>query len=483
MATAGLPLWSTTAANNGSADPAVNWAEGMAPSAVNDSARAEMASVAKWRDDLYGITAGLSTGGTSTAFTVTTNATYATAAIMSGAIFSIIPHTTSGAAPTLAVDGLTARALNVSTGVAIPTGALISGTPYFVRYKHASTEFIVIGPSIGPLSGMDIIGATQNTAIAIDDTLPTYDLSATANRRMLVSDFLKVINLLTADASPDGASDYVMTYDASATAAKKVLLSNLPGTLPRGYIDGMILSNGTDATNDINISAGKCRDSTDTVDIVIATALGKQLDANWTAGGTTGTPAGGRDTAAGIANATYHLYAARTAASSAGDVYMTTATTAAAAITAINLESGGSAYAYARRIGSIVRLSSAIIAFIQNGNYFRWVDPPAVVSNATPGTSANTATLVVPTGLSLRVMLDVISPAGGIVYFSGLDNTDAAPSASGTPIGSIGDGSNTSINQVVVWVNTSAQFRYRSDTNTTLRFTPVEWLDFRGRDA
>lgn len=34
---------------------------------------------------------------------------------------------------------------------------------------------------------------------------------------------------LTADASPDGAADYVMTYDASATAHKKVLLNDLPG--------------------------------------------------------------------------------------------------------------------------------------------------------------------------------------------------------------------------------------------------------------
>jgi hypothetical protein len=34
---------------------------------------------------------------------------------------------------------------------------------------------------------------------------------------------------LTADATPDGAADYVMTYDASATANKKVLLNNLPG--------------------------------------------------------------------------------------------------------------------------------------------------------------------------------------------------------------------------------------------------------------
>jgi len=37
------------------------------------------------------------------------------------------------------------------------------------------------------------------------------------------------INGLTADAAPDGASDYVATYDASAGVHKKVLLNNLPG--------------------------------------------------------------------------------------------------------------------------------------------------------------------------------------------------------------------------------------------------------------
>jgi hypothetical protein len=143
MATAGVPLWSTTPANNATADPAVNWAEGMAPSAVNDSARAMMASVAKWRNDLSGV----ATGGSSTAYTVATGATFASASDMSGMVFSIIPHVTSGASPTLSVDGLTARAINDSTGVAVTTGAVIAGTPYLVKYVHASTEFILLGRS------------------------------------------------------------------------------------------------------------------------------------------------------------------------------------------------------------------------------------------------------------------------------------------------------------------------------------------------
>ena len=49
-----LHKWSQTAANNATADASVNWQEGQAPSSVNDSARAMMASVAKYRDDVSG---------------------------------------------------------------------------------------------------------------------------------------------------------------------------------------------------------------------------------------------------------------------------------------------------------------------------------------------------------------------------------------------------------------------------------------------
>ena len=50
MAT-GIGAWSTTAATNSSADSNINWAEGQAPSTVNDSARAMMAAVATWLRD------------------------------------------------------------------------------------------------------------------------------------------------------------------------------------------------------------------------------------------------------------------------------------------------------------------------------------------------------------------------------------------------------------------------------------------------
>ncbi len=184
MPTQGVMQWSKTSATNATADDAVNWAEGMAPSAVNNSARAEMASVAMWRDDISGT---LTTGGTNTAYTLTTNATFATAAEMSGALLCIIPHTTSGAAPTLAVDGLTARQIRSATGVNIGAGSIVAGTPYHLTYIHATTEFILHG-------GSDVFGAVAVASLSSAGAVTATDVTgsgalsgATAAGAMLAS--------------------------------------------------------------------------------------------------------------------------------------------------------------------------------------------------------------------------------------------------------------------------------------------------------
>src|SRR6185312_11002381 len=95
--------WSRTASNNATADSSVNWAEGQAPSSVNDSARAQMASAAKWRDDLNG---SITTGGSSTAYTVTS---------------------------------LGAKPLRSAPGVELPSGVLIQGTPYVATYYTSNS--------------------------------------------------------------------------------------------------------------------------------------------------------------------------------------------------------------------------------------------------------------------------------------------------------------------------------------------------------
>ena len=154
MAT-GIQSWSKTAASNATADSNVNWAEGQAPSSVNDSSRAEMASAAMWRDD---INCSIDTGGTSTAFTATSNQSFASLTALDNAIIGFTPHTTSGDAPTLAVDGLTAKKIRFTTGNDLPAGALVQGTPYQVRYEHGVGEFLVLG--LGSIDAYMPIGAS-----------------------------------------------------------------------------------------------------------------------------------------------------------------------------------------------------------------------------------------------------------------------------------------------------------------------------------
>jgi hypothetical protein len=305
----------------------------------------------------------------------------------------------------------------------------------------------------------------------------------------------------------DGTANRLYGTDGSGVATEVTIgngltlsASSLSSTaqLGRGYIDGMILSNGTDATNDINIAAGTCRDSTDTVNIVIATALGKQLDANWTAGGTTGTPVGGRNSAAGIANGTYHWYAVRTAASSAGDVYAyagaagtdpDSSASIATMLAALQAETGGASYAYARRIGSTTRASAAILAFSQNGDEFLLNTPLNAFSAAIGSTSAVLTTVTgVPLGPKVRAMLSGnvnYATTGADQYFwiSSPDQTDAAPDSvnhtvrsTSVPVGFFLPGVRT---------NTSGQIRRRSTAagaSDNLQLNCYGYIDRRGKD-
>jgi microcystin-dependent protein len=127
--------WSRTASSNATADSTINWAEGQAPSSINDSARAEMAAVAKYRDDIAG---AITTGGTSTAYTVSSYQGYDTLANMDGKVIAFTPHATNGATVTLNVDGLGAKPLRSAPSVELPAGTLVAGTPYIATYNNSS---------------------------------------------------------------------------------------------------------------------------------------------------------------------------------------------------------------------------------------------------------------------------------------------------------------------------------------------------------
>lgn len=165
-----LYKWSQTASADATADATINWAEGQAPSSINDSARAMMAATAKYRDDIAG---AIVTGGTSTAYTVSSFEVFDTLAHLSGQIIAFTPHITNGAGPvTLNVDVLGGKPLRAVPNVDLVAGVLIQGTPYIALYNNADGAFYLRGfygnPYNIPIAaGLDYWGSTTpNSAFA-----------------------------------------------------------------------------------------------------------------------------------------------------------------------------------------------------------------------------------------------------------------------------------------------------------------------------
>lgn len=134
----GLWNWSTTAANNATADPSINWQEGQAPSTVNDSARAMMAAIAVqfqtgWEWQMWGDTP---TYVSATQFTVPGNLTSrytvgrrVRASVTAGTVYGTITNSafTSLTTVTVALDSG-----SLDSGLSeVDVGILNPGTPSF----------------------------------------------------------------------------------------------------------------------------------------------------------------------------------------------------------------------------------------------------------------------------------------------------------------------------------------------------------------
>ena len=214
--------WSQTASSNASADSTVNWAEGQSPSSVNDSARAMMASTAAFRDDIAG---SITTGGSSTAYTVTSSQVFDTLAHLNGQMIAFVPHATStnavGVDVTLNVDGLGAKSIRMQPSVALPTGTLILGTPYVVTYNNSDGVFYLrnmVNPYAVPLGGlMDFVGSAVPNSCYVFPTGQAISRSTYATLFSLISTTYGTGDGSTTFNVPDLTGRTVAMKEASAT--------------------------------------------------------------------------------------------------------------------------------------------------------------------------------------------------------------------------------------------------------------------------
>ena len=175
------------------------------------------------------------TGGTSTAFTATLSP--AIAAYAAKQLFRVKFNAAFGSAPTINFNGVGAKKMYYmvgSTATQLTTNNVPQNYVGILRYDasldSAAGAFLLLNPplELGAVSLTTSIGALDaETAIATDDLVVITDTSdSNAANKMTVANFLKAVNALTEDTSPDESADFVLSYDASASAAKKVAFVN-----------------------------------------------------------------------------------------------------------------------------------------------------------------------------------------------------------------------------------------------------------------
>lgn len=132
--------WSTTAGSNATVD-SINFAEGQNPSSVNDSARALMADVKEWYNEITGGTRSGTVSGTDTITLTTTPSLAAYATNQRFLVKAAGANTVSN--PTLNVSSLGAKTIKLPGGAALPVPAWATNDMLLLAYD--GTDMILVG--------------------------------------------------------------------------------------------------------------------------------------------------------------------------------------------------------------------------------------------------------------------------------------------------------------------------------------------------
>lgn len=225
----GVKNFSTTAATNATADSNINWAENQAPSTVNDSARAMMAALAAFYDQIGG---ALTVGGSSNAYTITNASPGTWAAYANGDLIMFkANHTNSGAA-TINVDAIGAKTIKTADGGDVVSGDIVSGGFYLLAYDGTNFQIVntIGGGSYQPLDAT----TTAIAALTLDGT-NSYIRATGADTFTAdtIATFTATLAAMVADSGSGGTKGLVPAPGSGDTAAAKFLRADGTFAVPR----------------------------------------------------------------------------------------------------------------------------------------------------------------------------------------------------------------------------------------------------------
>ncbi len=242
-----------------------------------------------------------------------------------------------------------------------------------------------VDSSGNPLAGGKVLTYAEGTTTA-KATYPTRtdaENATSPNANPVILDARGAASIWTA---ATGLYYFVVTDadDVEVTTIDEYGDENDVNVVPKDYIAGLKVSTGTDTDHDVDISAGECRDTADSHDIVVTTPLTVAIDASGI---------NGLDTGAVAADTMYALWVVADAsgANAVGGIY-------SLSFDNPTLPSGYDK----KRMISAHRTdgSSNVIAFEQFGDYFRYTGDliQDVNDNTITGNAFATGTLSAPPG-------------------------------------------------------------------------------------
>lgn len=240
--------------------------------------------------------------------------------------------------------------------------------------------------------------------------------------------------------------------------------------LPTLHKTGLTLSNNiTDSDHDIDIAAGKARDSADAADIELSSALVKRIDASWVAG----TNQGGLSSSLTLAVDTwYHVFSVNVG--EVADVIFDTSITCANGVTDHSITE----YRY---IGSVLTDGlSNLYQFLQVDNQILWDEDIGLDYDGAPAGSSISITLSTPVDIALQASLSVYSTGNQDGHIYSALHADRVAAGGGWPLknsGSAASSGTINIAQLIdVMTNTSSQIKYdESSSGTVLRIMTNGW--------
>lgn len=242
---------------------------------------------------------------------------------------------------------------------------------------------------------------------------------------------------------------------------------------------GLTLSNGTDATNDIDIALGSVTDSHGAELLHLGATLTKRLDAAWAVG----TGNGGLDTGS-IADTTYHVWLIMRSDTRVTDALFSTSASAPTMPTG---------YDFKAYLGSVIRDSGAIVGVTRRGDDVLLKTPEVMYNTANPGTAAVLVTTRAPAGIVVDAIVSVSVRDTTVGADTGLlvtspDQTDTAPNANLCDLvilnssGTVGSDSG----RFRIRTNTAREIRFRLSASTadhTVVVVSHGWAEPLGRET